>query len=73
MGDLKPKLDRCKRSLIQWRNKEFKNNVTLIKSIKDQLGAMANKLLNDEEQGEQRALKSRLHALWKREGIYWKQ
>lgn len=40
---------------------------------KDNLRSLGNRIMSQEEQEEERALTSRLGALWKREEIYWKQ
>lgn len=64
---LKPKLDRCRADLTEWSSKEFKHNLVEIGMVKHSLRHLAT--LSDQlaEPEEERALKSRLHALWKRE------
>lgn len=67
---LKQKLAACKISLIEWNKREFKHNVMEINKVKRDLRNMGNRRLTDDELDEERALKSRLDALWKRDEIY---
>lgn len=70
--DLRPKLESCRASLTEWSLKEFKHNLVEINKVKQRLRSMVNQHEQNNEVDEERALKSRLHALWKREEIYWK-
>lgn len=72
-SDLKPKFDVCKRSLIEWSRKEFKHNIVEIHKVKARIKHLGNHAMMQEVMDEERALKSKIHALWKREEIYWKQ
>lgn len=71
--DLEPKLNECKRSLIEWSRRTFKHNVLEINKAKQTLKSMGKGTLSEDEQGEERALKSRIDTLWKQEEIYWRQ
>lgn len=46
MGDFKLKMEVCKRSLIEWRKKEFKHNIIEINKVKDRLNSMGNQPLS---------------------------
>lgn len=73
VSDLNKKLNNCRSSLIQWSRQEFKDNIMQINRVKKQLRSMPLSNDSDAVLDEERALKSKLHALWKREEIYWKQ
>lgn len=73
INDLGAKLDRCKESLTEWSGKEFKHNVTEINKVKRQLSIWAKRRISPEEEDQERAIKSRLNALWIREELFWKQ
>lgn len=70
MEDLKVKINACKRSLLTWSTKEFKNNIIEINKVKARLMNLGNTHGGQVEHEEEHALKSRLHALWKREEIF---
>lgn len=73
MGHLKSKLDSCRRSLIEWSKNQFKNNIHEIHKAKQRLRWLGKSNMSQEEENEERDLKSRINALWKRDEIYWKQ
>lgn len=66
----RPKLDGCQRSLEIWSKKEFKHNVGEMNKVKARLRVLNSIHRSPSVDDEERALKSRLHALWKREEIY---
>lgn len=53
--------------------KELKNNLIEINKAKSRLKDFENTTMGQTKQDEERALKYRIHALWKREELYWKQ
>lgn len=64
---IKKKFEGCKNSLSAWSNEEFKHNVVEINKVKKRLNIMSKQPRYPKMEDEERALKSRLYALWKRE------
>lgn len=56
MEDIQPKLKACMKSLIEWSKQGKTENQYL-----------SEQTMKEEEEHGERAFKSRLHALWKRE------
>lgn len=73
LEDLEPKLDECRRSLVAWSKEHFKHNISEINKARKRLQTLYGTVMNEEEEGEERALKSKIDALWKIEKIYWRQ
>lgn len=73
LEDLESKMAECRRSLLAWSKQHFKHNLMEINSARRRLQQLYESVMNEEGQGEERALKSRIDALWKREEIYWKK
>lgn len=73
LQDIKQKLNACKSSLIHWSKNVFKHNISEINKVRRQLQLIYDMRLDEEGQMEERDLKSKVDALWKREEIYWKQ
>lgn len=47
MGDLEPKLEACKRSLIDWRKTEFKHNIKEINKARERLQNLNSRNLTE--------------------------
>lgn len=73
LKDLEPKMEECMRSLVAWSKEHFKHNILETNKARRRLQTLYGSVINEEEEGEERALKSRIDALWKREEIYWRQ
>lgn len=59
VAELRLKLEKCR--------KEFKNNLIEINKVKQRIQHMRDQNMKPNQEVEESALKSRLHALWKRE------
>lgn len=67
------KLKACRTDLSRWSKQVFGNNRAQIDVTKARLHQISAMPATDQLLVEEKTLKSKLHALWKQEEIYWKQ
>lgn len=70
LTDYNNKIASCRTKLTRWSRRTFGNNRKLIEKTKERLQVIARTSPTHQLQLEEKALKSKIHALWKYEEIY---
>lgn len=71
--DYNRKIGLCRLELKRWSKRCFGNNRKQIDQTKQRLQMIVAAIPTPELQIEEKVLKSKIHALWKYEEIYWRQ